>query len=183
MAGIEPDDTQRIPESTSQTTLLPLTKETSGWMTPSFKKSGFPARTACGSALNMTEVLRASQTISSIVNKRELPGLSTTGSLAIRQIRIAIAFAIGIYSRLPRCYASGDAAILTLSRSPRYKSVRPDPVGELRPVGAMLVRVSQVLDDGVFHLLLQMRGLHPKLRHPIDHINHQVKAGGFVQHR
>ena len=36
----------------------------------------------------------------------------------------------------------------------RSSLVRPGPVGELRPVGALLMRVVQIIDDGVFHFLL-----------------------------
>ena len=36
----------------------------------------------------------------------------------------------------------------------RPSLVRPSPVGELRPVGALLMRVVQIIDDGVFHFLL-----------------------------
>ena len=72
--------------------------------------------------------------------------------------------------------ASNLYAIFPFLMPPRYKSVRPDPVGELRPVGPVLMRVGQVVEDGVFHLLLQMGSLHPQLRDPIDHVDRQVKA-------
>jgi len=47
----------------------------------------------------------------------------------------------------------------------------------------VLVRVAQVIDDGILHFFLQMCRLRAQLRHPIDHVDHQMKAGGFVEHR
>lgn len=38
-------------------------------------------------------------------------------------------------------------------------SVRPGPAGDLRTIGAVVVRVAEVVDDRVLHRLFQMRGL------------------------
>src|SRR5262249_10196054 len=55
-------------------------------------------------------------------------------------------------------------------------SIWPSPVDNLRPVGAVLVRVAEIVDDGVLHFLLEVRGLRTQLRHPIDHIDDEVEA-------
>src|SRR3569832_404945 len=47
----------------------------------------------------------------------------------------------------------------------RVPSVRPLPVRDLGPVGAVLVRVAEVVEDRVLHVFLQVRGLVAQARH------------------
>src|SRR5688572_26301782 len=56
----------------------------------------------------------------------------------------------------------GEAPAANAGRFAR--SVRPRPVDDLRPVDAVLVRVIQVVDDRVLHLLFQVRGRQLQLR-------------------
>src|SRR6516225_3303082 len=72
--------------------------------------------------------------------------------------------------------------VMVVIASPNFL-VRPRPVDDLRPIGAILVGVAHVVDDGVLHLLLQVGGSGAKLRHAIDDVDHQVEAGRFIQHR
>src|SRR5262249_59666400 len=62
-------------------------------------------------------------------------------------------------------------------------SVGPGPVDDLRTVDAVLVCVTQVVEDGVLHLLLQMCPLRAELRHPIDDVDDQVEPRDLVEHR
>jgi hypothetical protein len=59
--------------------------------------------------------------------------------------------------------------------------IRPLPVGDLIGVGAVLVGVGEVLDDGILHLFLHVGGGRAQLGHPINHINHQVEAVNLIQ--
>jgi hypothetical protein len=54
-------------------------------------------------------------------------------------------------------------------------------VGDLIRVGAVLVGVGEVLDDVVLHLFLHVGRRRTQLGHPVDDINHQVKAVNLIQ--
>src|SRR5690349_19000759 len=59
----------------------------------------------------------------------------------------------------------------------------PPPIDDLWSIGAVLVRVVQILDDRALHLFLQMRTLGAKFVDAVDDIDHQMEPGRLVQHR
>jgi hypothetical protein len=67
--------------------------------------------------------------------------------------------------------------------APTYLLVRPLPGGDFFGVGAMLVGIGEVLDDGILHPFLHMGGRRAQLGHPVNHINYQIKAVNLIENR
>src|ERR1019366_3160330 len=61
-------------------------------------------------------------------------------------------------------------------------TVIPLPVPDFRQVFAVLVDVMLVLDQLVFHLLLQVGALESQIRYAVDHVMHQVEPVQVVLH-
>src|SRR5262249_23613039 len=120
-----------------------------------------------------------------------LPATTPDASRAVNRGRVATSSMApwrrsrgGPSSRKTENFRLEEPALTTRRASGmRPGSVRPDPVGELRPVGAVLVRVVEVVEDRVLHLFFQMRRPHGECRHPVDDVDDEVKARGLVQHR
>src|SRR5262245_19567544 len=78
-----------------------------------------------------------------------------TASIANVRMVFTASWSIAFRASAPGSVARNVVSIVVLMLSPC--SMRPDPIHDLRPVGAVLVRVVHVVDDGVLHLLLDVR--------------------------
>jgi hypothetical protein len=80
------------------------------------------------------------------------------------------------HSRARNGLSSAVIRVQPFHGSAETTSVRPGPVGDFRPVGAVLVRVAHVVDDGILHGLLQVRGPGVELWDAIDHVDDEVES-------
>ena len=73
------------------------------------------------------------------------PGFYSTGTDGMQAQTISSVRSKKLFTSSFRSKPDGSAPCPSL--------IRPSPIGDLRPVRALFVRVAQVLDNGVLHLL------------------------------